>query len=85
MAPISPKLSAAQIRVMRWLSHGWQAYPHAGSTITINGKRVCNVDTMLALYRTGFASRDNQGLWQATPAGLALRDRLDQMTSDPKK
>ncbi|MGY6257290.1 hypothetical protein ACXIVK_27915 [Paraburkholderia caledonica] len=85
MQPISPKLSPAQTPVMRWLSYGWNAYPGAGSSITINGNRVCNVDTMQALYRAGFACRDSQGLWQATPAGLALRGRLDQTASSRQK
>ncbi|PRE39242.1 hypothetical protein C6P97_31350 [Burkholderia multivorans] len=76
---MSPKLTAAQLRVMRWLSHGWAAEPGAGSTVTVNGSRICNVDTMQALYRAGFATRDDHGCWRATPSGLALRDRLGQV------
>lgn len=78
MEAISPKLTDAQIRVMRWLSRGWEAEPGAGSAVMVNGARICNVDTMQALYRAGFATRDNQGCWRATPSGLALRDRLRQ-------
>ncbi|QMI49996.1 hypothetical protein MBR110_30035 (plasmid) [Burkholderia sp. MBR-1] len=73
---MSPKLTAAQARVMLWLSQGWVAEPGAGSTIIVNGRRICNVDTMTALYRAGFAARDEQGRWHATAAGLALRDRI---------
>jgi hypothetical protein len=76
MEAISPKLTTAQARVMRWLSQGWSAEPGAGRVITVNGKRICNVDTMTALYRAGFAARDERGCWRATPAGLALRDRI---------
>ncbi|WP_420213377.1 hypothetical protein ACN8ZM_39860 (plasmid) [Burkholderia aenigmatica] len=78
MDSISPKLTPAQIRVMRWLSHGWTAEPGAGSAVIVNGARVCNVDTMRALYRSGFAARDDRGFWKATSSGLALRERLDQ-------
>lgn len=78
MEAISPKLTAAQARVMRWLSRGWTAEPGAGSAVIVNGSRVCNTDTMQALYPAGFAARDDLGCWRATPAGLALRDRLDQ-------
>ncbi|MEX3555945.1 MAG: hypothetical protein VB131_04915 [Burkholderia gladioli] len=79
MEAMSPKLTAAQIRVMRWLSRGWAGEPGTGSAVMVNGARICNVDTMLALYRAGFAARDDQGCWRATPSGLALRDRLGQV------
>ncbi|WP_321908174.1 hypothetical protein [Burkholderia cepacia] len=76
---ISPKLTAAQIRVMRWLSQGWHAVPGAGSAVLINGSRICNVDTMQALYRAGFVTRDGHGGWRATDAGQALKGRLGKM------
>jgi hypothetical protein len=41
------KLSPAQQRVMLWLSQGWGARVSHGSAVEINGKRVCNVDTMI--------------------------------------
>lgn len=78
MEPISPKLTSAQVRVMKWLSGGWVAEPGAGSAVMVNGSRICNVDTMQALYRAGYATRDDKGSWRATPSGLALRDLLDQ-------
>lgn len=75
----SPKLTAAQLRVMRWMSQGWSAEPGAGSTVMINGSRICNVDTMQALYREGFVTRDRHGSWRATGAGQALKDRLGKV------
>lgn len=76
MEAISPRLSAAQIRVMRWLSQGWSAEPGSGATLHVNGQKMCSVDTMMALCRAGFVSRDDQGCWRATSSGRALRDRL---------
>ncbi|MCA8205147.1 hypothetical protein LGM71_29340 [Burkholderia sp. AU33545] len=46
MEAISPKLTVVQVRVMRWLSHGWAAEPGAESAVMANGSRICNVDTM---------------------------------------
>lgn len=65
-------------KVYRPVQLGWMAEPGAGSAVMVNGARVCNVDTMQALYRAGFAARDDRGCWQATPSGPALRDRIDQ-------
>ncbi|ONU64406.1 hypothetical protein A8E62_12125 [Burkholderia cenocepacia] len=75
-AASSPKLTAAQLRVMRWMSQGWTAEPGAGSAVLINGSRICNVDTMQALYRAGLVTSDSHGGWRATGAGQALKDRL---------
>ena len=47
------KLSEAQRRVMKWLGYGWKSEPGAGMAIHVNGKRICNVDTMVALQRMG--------------------------------
>lgn len=47
------KLSKRQEEVMKWLRGGWTTEPGAGMAIHINGKRVCNVDTMHALERHG--------------------------------
>ncbi|WP_321967060.1 hypothetical protein [Burkholderia cepacia] len=67
-------LSAAQIRVMRLMSRGLEAQPGSGSTITIDGQRVCNIDTMMALNRAGFVEQGEHGRWRATVPGLALRN-----------
>lgn len=45
------KLIEAQSRVLKWLGHGWESEPGSGMAIHINGKRICNVDTMHALCR----------------------------------
>ncbi len=71
-APAAAKLTEAQKRVMKWIGRGWTAQPGAGSAIMVNGARICNVDTMMALCRVGLASKDEFGHWVATPSGEAL-------------
>jgi len=70
------KLSAAQVRVMKWFALGWVAKPGAGSALMVNGMRVCNVDTMNTLQRAGLTVVDSERCWRATVSGLALRDSL---------
>jgi len=70
------KLTAAQVRVMKWLALGWTAEPGAGSVLVVNGSRVCNIDTMNSLQRAGLAFVDVNRCWHATDSGLALRDSL---------
>lgn len=70
------KLTDAQKRVMRWIGKGWQAVPGPGSVVTVNGKRICNTDTMTALSRAGFASQDAQGCWSATESGKSIAAQL---------
>lgn len=67
-----PKLTEAQTRVMKWLGHGWIAYPAGGSAVTVNGQRLCNVDTLMALSRLGLVTQDDDRCWAATEAGAAL-------------
>lgn len=68
-----PKLSPAQQKVMLWLSQGWSARVSHGSAVEINGKRICNVDTMTALVRLGLVERDSQPpYWMATAEGMKL-------------
>lgn len=77
-----PKLSEAQRRVMKWLGYGWTSEPGAGMAIHVNGKRICNVDTMFALQRLGMVEQlKDRGLtlvgrWKATEAGAALTRHL---------
>ena len=78
-----PKLTEAQRRTMKWLGYGWKSEPGAGMAIHVNGKRICNVDTMFALQRLGLVEQitDRRGLklvgqWQATKAGAALTSQL---------
>ena len=66
------KLTAAQKRVMSWLGKGWTGRPAHGSVIEVNGQRICNVDTMMALSRLGLVIKDGNGQWAATEAGKKL-------------
>ncbi|MDA8093302.1 MAG: hypothetical protein M0T84_05205 [Betaproteobacteria bacterium] len=76
------KLSEAQRRVMKWLGYGWKSEPGAGMAIHVNGKRICNVDTLFALQRMGLVEQiEDHGLkqvgqWQATEAGRKLTGQL---------
>lgn len=63
------QLSEAQKRVMKWLGKGWIAEPG-------NGARICNVDTMMALYRMGLAQKDDRGCWTATASGRTVAEHL---------
>lgn len=77
-----PKLSEAQRRVLKSLGHGWTSEPGAGMAIHVNGKRICNVDTMFALQRMGLVEQivdhglRQIGQWKATEAGVTLTQRL---------
>lgn len=70
------KLSEAQKRVMKWIGKGWTTEPGPGSTVYVNGSRICNTDTMMTLYRAGLAEKDGRGCWSATPAGKGLTKEL---------
>ena len=78
------KLSEAQRRVMKWLGYGRTSEPGAGMAIHVNGKRICNVDTMFALQRLGLVEQLDGpgpngkliGQWKATGDGAALTRRL---------
>ena len=77
-----PKLTEAQRRVLKWLGKGWTSEPGSGMAIHVNGKRICNVDTMYALQRHGLVEQRCEGglklvgQWKATEAGAALTRRL---------
>lgn len=68
----APKLSKVQSKVMLWLSQGWGARVSHGFAVEINGKRVCNVETMTVLVRKGLVVRTDDGYWHATPEGKKL-------------
>jgi len=72
-----PKLTDAQARVMKWIGKGWTGEPGAGSAVMVNGKRICNVDTMTALKRHGLVMQDELRRWVATAEGKALTKTLD--------
>jgi hypothetical protein len=63
------RLSQTQLKVMRWVGKGWSALPGAGSAVMVNGRRVCNVDTMHALERHGLVQQDDARCWAATDQG----------------
>lgn len=66
----STKLTAAQKRVMQLMSRRWPAEQSHGCAVHINGRRVCNIDTMTVLERHGLIERDTRWTWRATQAGL---------------
>lgn len=69
-----PRLTKTQWKVMRWLSQGWGARVSHGSTVEINGAKLCNTDTMAALERFGLVASDTApGFWEATAAGELLK------------
>lgn len=59
---------------MRWLCHGWPARVAYGTAVEINGERICNESSLLALERRGLVERDGQhpNMWRATTKGKAL-------------
>lgn len=68
-----PKLSQVQATVMLWLSQGWGARVSHGSSVEINGERVCNLATLESLASKGLIERDPDGYyWHATDAGKKL-------------
>lgn len=74
----TPKLTPTQHRVMDWMGKGWPAHQTHGNAVSINGKRVCNRDTINVLVRLGLVGAHPESRWTfvATPAG-----RTDPNTS----
>lgn len=70
------ELTEAQKRVMTWIGKGWNARRSHGSAIEVNGQRICNADTMMALYRKGLAQQAVDGTWTATDSGKRLVAQL---------
>lgn len=70
------KLTETQKRVLKWIGKGWRTEPGAGSAVMVNGQRICNIKTMLALYRASLASKDNLGCWSATASGKTITAQL---------
>lgn len=65
------KLTEPQKRVMEWMSKGWPATIYGRNGIAINGKHVCNIDTITALINAGLVEADGKWQWKATVAGRA--------------
>ena len=76
MLVAATKLSEAQRRVLSWIGKGWRTEPGPGNSIMVNGKRTCGTDTMMSLYRLGFAQKVDLNCWAATPGGVAETKRL---------
>lgn len=72
----SVKLTAPQARVMKMLGHGWTATPITASTFQVNGKKICNIDTLFSLQRKGLVAQDEKKCWSATEEGKSLTRRL---------
>lgn len=66
------KLTETQKHVMEWMSQGWPATIYGSEGIEINGKRVCNINTITALINAGLMEADGKWQWKATEAGRAL-------------
>jgi len=70
------RLTEAQKRVLKWIGKGWTAEPGVGSAVLVNGMRICNIDTMTALYKAGLAIKDDRGCWSATDSGKTITAQL---------
>jgi len=70
------RLTEAQKRVMKSHGHGWEGRPGAGSSIVVNGARICNVDTMNALQRARLVVSDESRCLRATPEGKSRTAQL---------
>lgn len=66
------ELTEAKKRVISWICEGWHARLSYGTVIEVNGKRICNNDTIMALYRKEFAQQADDGTWTATGSGKNL-------------
>lgn len=47
------KLTRKQQEVMEWINGGWTLIQSRGLVIEVNGKRICNYDTIDALIKMG--------------------------------
>ncbi|MYM92644.1 hypothetical protein [Duganella vulcania] len=70
------ELTDAQRRVLQWIGNGWTTEPGGGARVLVNGKRICNTDTMMALARAGLAVKDDRGCWSATGKGKSVAGQL---------
>lgn len=75
-------LSQTQLKVLCLIGLGWPTTPGNGMGICINGRKVCNVDTMMSLAKRGLAEqvvldgKAQVGQWQATEYGRNLAKQL---------
>jgi hypothetical protein len=57
------KLSATQERVMKWINGGWTIWCTRGAVVECNGKRICNLDTVMVLERLRLIKKDGSRAW----------------------
>jgi ribosomal protein S19E (S16A) len=57
---------------MSWLGKSWIAYPRAGVTYEVNGKRLCTLATLTALEKAGLLVKVENNGYTATEAGRTL-------------
>lgn len=65
------KLTPAQQRVMKWLIGGHQALNLNSEVVEINGKRVCNMSTIHALWKQDLVEQVDAYHWRATEKAKA--------------
>ena len=61
------KLTPVQERVMKWIDGGW-AVCFDGRRIKVNGNKICNLDTVIALENKGLIVRFDRRFWKKAPA-----------------
>lgn len=77
----NPTLTQLQQTVMKWLGHGWYSEQGTGSTVMVNGQRLCSSRTLHSLQKKGLVEQaDRNGKpasqWRATQAGRDLTAQL---------
>jgi hypothetical protein len=74
----SPKLTAAQKRVLKALVHGWKAVPNGPDKfLYIKGKRACKIESMLILKGLGLVEFDeNRRMWRISETGRQIGGKL---------
>lgn len=76
MNMVKPKLTQAQRNIMKWLGQGWITEPVHGSTVMVNGQRICSIATLKALERAGYVESDANHCWKVTAAGCCITGLL---------
>jgi hypothetical protein len=57
------KLTPRQKAVMQWLDGGWVLYRGHGKTVTVNGTKICNMNTVLKLIKLNLVKELIPGEW----------------------
>lgn len=69
------KLTPTQQRVLKWLHGGWEANAYNESIVEINGKKVCNIDTMTNLLKRGLIEKSGERSWTAKKCKTCQKPR----------